>query len=138
VTGDLPVAEDAAGAVHVALSEYKFAMPSTLAAGPQIWQLTNTGEQPHLLDLAGIPAGTTFDEVMGAIGFAITGTPAARALGLEEIRDLAATTPLSPGHTTWIEVDLAPGTYAVACFVSDPANGAPHATMGMVQVFTVH
>jgi len=137
VMGTAPAAGDVAGAVPIAMSEYNFALPNAITAGPQIWQLTNTGEQPHLLDLEGVPDGTTLAQVMELVGFAFTGTPAASALGLDQIRDLYATTPISPGQTTWIEVDLAPGTYAVACFVSDQENGAPHALMGMVQVFTV-
>ena len=74
---------------------------------------------------------------MELISSAFTGTPAASVLGFDEITDVYATPNISPGHTTWIEVDLAPGTYAVACFVPDQETQAPHALMGMVQVFTV-
>lgn len=137
VTGDVPRAGDIEGAISVDLTEYSFAMPESLAAGPQIWQIANTGAQPHFLDLQGLPDGTTNDQVMELLGFVFTGTPAAPALGLEDTRDLYATPNLSPGQTTWIEIDLAPGTYAVACFVPDQANQAPHAMLGMIQVFTV-
>ena len=44
---------------------------------------------------------------------------------------------LSPGQTSWLALDLAPGTYIALCFVPDRETGVPHALMGMVQVFTV-
>lgn len=137
VTGELPTAADIEDAISVNLTEYSFEMPTSLAAGPHIWQISNTGAQPHFLDLQELPDGTTLDQVMDLLGFAFTGTPAAPALGLEDTRDLYATPNLSPGQTVWIEVDLAPGTYGVACFVPDQASQAPHALMGMVQVFTI-
>jgi hypothetical protein len=137
VTGDLPAAGDIAGAIPVTLTEYSFTLPTGLVAGPQIWQVTNAGTQPHFLDLQGLPDGTTLGQVMDLIGFAFAGTPAASALGLEDTRNLYATPNLSAGQTTWIEIDLAPGTYAVACFVPDQATHAPHALMGMVRVFAV-
>jgi hypothetical protein len=119
----------------IAVSEYSFAIPIALGAGPQIWQLTNTGTQPHLMDLAGVPDGTTFDEVMEFLSSAMTGTPAASTLGFEDIREVYSTPNISAGQTMWIEVDLAPGTYAATCFIPVRASGAPHALMGMVQVF---
>jgi len=36
-----------------------------------------------------------------------------------------------------LALDLAPGTYIALCFVPEEETGAPHALMGMVQVFTV-
>jgi|TARA_B100000315_G_C14144924_1_gene393051 hypothetical protein len=43
-----------------------------------------------------------------------------------------------PGETGWGAVlDLAPGDYALVCFVEDPETGAPHAALGMTSSFTV-
>ena len=36
----------------------------------------------------------------------------------------------------WIAVDLAPGTYGVACVVPDPETHAFHVLLGMAQVVT--
>jgi hypothetical protein len=44
---------------------------------------------------------------------------------------------LSAGRTAWLVVDLAPGSYLAACFVPDRDSGAPHAFLGMLDVFTV-
>jgi hypothetical protein len=137
VTGEMTLTEEIADAIPVQLSEYSFIMPATLASGPQIWHLTNTGAQPHFLGLAEVPDGTTFDQVMEFIDTTFTGTPAVSALGPDDVHDVYSSAIISSGQTTWIEVNLAPGTYGLACFFSDQASGAPHALMGMVQVFTV-
>jgi hypothetical protein len=40
-------------------------------------------------------------------------------------------------YTTYQEFDLDPGSYAVICFIIDPATQMPHMMNGMVTVFTV-
>jgi hypothetical protein len=136
VSGDMSAAGDIADAVPVTLTEYSFTLPATLATGPQIWAVTNIGAQPHFLGLAGLPDGTTLDQLAEAISMAFTGTPAASALSLEDIHDIYETSILSSGQTMWISVDLAPGTFGLACFLPDEETGAPHAMLGMMQVFT--
>ena len=49
VTGEMTATEELGGTIPVVLSEYNFDIPATLAAGPQIWQVTNSGAQPHFL-----------------------------------------------------------------------------------------
>ncbi|HEX2194576.1 MAG TPA: hypothetical protein VHK63_06450, partial [Candidatus Limnocylindria bacterium] len=44
---------------------------------------------------------------------------------------------LSAGQTSWLALDLQPGTYVALCFVPDEQTGTPHALMGMVSIFTV-
>jgi hypothetical protein len=44
---------------------------------------------------------------------------------------------LSAGRTAWALVDLPPGTYVALCYVPDREVGAPHALMGMIDVFSV-
>ena len=43
----------------------------------------------------------------------------------------------SGDQTTWIELDLTPGTYAAICFIVDPHTGRPHVLDRMVTVFAV-
>lgn len=137
VTGALPVAQEVAGAVPVNLKEYTFEFPATVKAGPQIWKVTNTGKQPHFLGLASAPAGTTFNQLMDYISSAFTGTPATSVLTDEDLRDIYSAPNISSGQSQWIQVNLDPGTYVVACFIPDQDTGAPHALMGMIQVFNV-
>ena len=57
--------------------------------------------------------------------------------------DVNAVTPvldtgvLSPGQSMWVEVDLQPGQYLAACFLSGPGDLPMHAAMGMFHIFTV-
>jgi hypothetical protein len=138
VTGGVAATPTAvAGAVPVNMKEYTFEVPASIASGPQIWELGNTGTQPHFMVLWGVPSGTTFDQVMATIDSFFTGTPTANALGFEDLRDIYDTSFISPGQHEWVQVDLDPGTYAAVCFFPDKATGQPHALSGMITVFTV-
>ena len=134
-----PAATPAAilGAVPVAMTEYAFAFPAAVAAGPQIWELTDTGSQPHFVVVAAVPDGTTPSQMTGAVATLLTGTPVAGAVPLEAIHGVYDSAYISSGQHLWIQVDLDPGTYVAVCFVPDKGTGQPHALMGMVQVFTV-
>jgi len=126
-----------AGAVPVNMKEYTFELPASIASGPQIWDMGNTGTQPHFMVLWGVPDGTTMTQVLGTISSFMTGTPAADALGFDDIQDVYDTAFISPGQHSWIQVNLDPGTYAAVCFFSDKETGQPHAMEGMITVFTV-
>jgi hypothetical protein len=149
VTGEFTVAESIASTVPVALREYTFVLPGTMTAGEQIWELSNTGEQPHFIVLAKLPDGTTFDELMtffmaleaeeSAEGSPVAASPSAGSTGLSE-EDFAFvydSSIISAGQTTWVQVGLEAGTYGLFCWFSDHESGAPHLAMGMLGVFTV-
>ena len=124
-------------AVTVALGDFYFGGLDKVTAGPQIWEVTNEGVQPHMLVMGKVPDGTTFDQVMATVQTEMTGTPAAGALGPDSIQFLNdGVLLLSKGKTMWLPLDLADGTYVVMCFVTDPATGQPHVMEGMVNMFT--
>jgi len=138
VTGEAAATPAAvAGAVPVNMREYTFEFPATVSSGPQIWDMGNTGEQPHFMVLFGVPADTTVDQMMSTVNSFMTGTPAADALNFEDIHDVYDTSFISPGQHEWIQLNLDPGTYAAVCFFGDKETGQPHALLGMIQVFTV-
>lgn len=147
VTGEMPALEDPAGIVQISMAEMYFEVPDTMTSGPQVWRVENTGEQVHHVVLWGVPDGTTSEQVltlltsMGppaspAAGASNSATPAEPALGFEDLQDLFGTPLFSSGQFGHYEVDLAPGTYVMVCFLPDP-TGMPHFLMGMVEVFTV-
>lgn len=119
------VADPAADAT-IALFEFNFDIPDTLASGNQVWKVVNAGREPHELLVASVPDGSTNETVLDAV---MNGSGEAVAIG--------GMGWLSPGASAWTELDLAPGTYAALCFVFDPATGMPHAMEGMIKVFTV-
>jgi hypothetical protein len=125
--------------VDVQLQEYSFVgLENPIPAGPHLWKFTNTGKQPHIMILFQGPAGITMNQVMTLLQ-SEDATPPADVPYQES--DFNFSQPglgvLSPGQTSWLALDLAPGTYIALCFVPDEETGAPHAVMGMVQVFTV-
>lgn len=136
-TGTVTAPNPTAG-VDVQEQEYAFlGLENPVPAGEQVWKITNTGKQPHFMDVVTLPAGTTQQQLMEAINAEMSGTPVAGGLDLSHITDVGGTSTLSPGQTMWTAFDLAPGTYGVACFFPDQQSGAPHAALGMVAVFTV-
>jgi hypothetical protein len=145
VTGELPTTEEPAVAAEVGLIDFDFEVPDGIAAGPQVWKVVNNGAQPHHLVLAQVPDGTTEEQVIellnaffGPPATPETGaTPVEPALGPDTFVERFSTGVLATGQANWIEVDLAPGTYAAICFVPDRETGLPHALMGMIEVITV-
>jgi hypothetical protein len=125
------------GAVPVNMKEYTFEIPATVKSGPQIWDMANTGTQPHFMVLFGVPSGTTMNQVLATVQSFMSGTPTAGALNFQDIHDVYDTSFVSPGHHLWIQLNLDPGTYAAVCFFGDKNTGQPHALLGMITVFTV-
>jgi len=125
--------------VDVQLQEYAFVgLDESIPAGRHLWKFTDTGTEPHIMILFRGPAGITMNQVMGLLQ-SEDATPPPDFPYQES--DFNFSQPglgvLSPGQTSWLALDLAPGTYIALCFVPDEETGVPHALMGMVQVFTV-
>jgi hypothetical protein len=146
VTGEMPAVEDPAGVTDVGLVDMDFTVPDTFAAGPQIWRVQNNGLQIHHLVLLGVPEGATEDDVMELAAMFAAGPPASPeagaspvampALNPDEVTDEYFTPLFSRGQFNLVEVDLAPGTYAMVCFMPDP-SGTPHVMLGMVEIIVV-
>ncbi len=140
ITGNMPATQEIAGAVSVTMKEYAFEIPASIAAGPQIWHLTNTGKQPHFIVLGQVPAGTTFAQVMATLAFEFSsgGTPPADALAEGDFHDVYDSSFISAGESLWFQLNLEPGTYLAMCFFPDQDSPLqPHAMLGMVQLFDV-
>jgi hypothetical protein len=127
--------------VSVSLTEYSFSgLDQPIPAGTQAWKVTNTGKQPHFVEVDKVPEGTTTQQILDLFQSGGPGapspnaTPPALASQIQFIGDTAA---VSPGETMWVTFTLQPGTYAALCFFPDEQTGIPHAMEGMVHVFTV-
>jgi len=147
VTGEMPAVEEPAGAIDIGLVDMDFTVPETFEAGPQIWRIQNNGLQVHHLVLSGVPEGTTEDDVMELVAmFFEEGPPASPeagaspvampALSPDEMTDEYFTPLFSRGQFNLVEVDLAPGTYAMVCYMPDP-SGTAHVMLGMVEIIVV-
>jgi hypothetical protein len=138
-SGDTPDEPDAD--LTVEMKEFEFAgLPDQVAAGDHVLKVSNSGEQPHIMSIVGLPAGATTEQFQNYLTTILTGTPPAgpsmdiTAESSESVGNIAF---LSKGNTIWAPLHLEPGTYGVVCFIPDPETGGYHATMGMAQVFTV-
>ncbi len=94
----------------------------------------------HDIQFLSVPEGATTDHAMEMFMLEETGgTPSPDNL-LANLNDewapVAACSILAPGVTTWIDIDLAPGSYLVMCPLPFP-SGPPHAFLGMMEVVTV-
>ncbi len=121
----------------ITLSEFAFAIPDDLVAGPQVWRVENAGAQPHELLLTTAPDGTTANDVIALLAEDEESTPNPGGLSFDDLTQVGGLGAISTGGVGWTMVDLAPGTYVALCFALDQASMTPHAMMGMVEVFTV-
>jgi hypothetical protein len=112
--------------------------PDPVPAGPQIWEFTNTGmHSAHHVVMFRVPDETTSEQIVTEFSAMMAGTPPAGEPLMAQMAWVGYAALQSGGQTTWAEFDLEPATYAVICFIIDPATGRPHMLDGMATVFTV-
>jgi hypothetical protein len=121
--------------LSVALVDFAFGLPVELPAGEQTWLIENLGQQWHELIVIPVPDGTTLEDAMLLLTAVEEG--AEDGGGMPEFA--AVWSPMSAGERAWVQVDLAPGTYLVSCFIEDINSDehAIHAALGLVQIVTV-
>ncbi len=141
VTGELPEYPAIDGAIQVTLSDTLIEMPSTVAAGPQIWVVTNTGILPNLAFVLDPGAELSADEAVGGLANYLEladATPIANGSPQDPSawEDVAGSVPITHGVTTIIELDLEPGTYIGTCFSFSPDDLVSETLYQMTQVFT--
>ncbi len=140
VTGQMP-ANLSAPATNATVTFDDFAIDLTegnLAPGTNTIRIENAGAQPHFLELQKGPDGLTKDDLKAVLEADMTGTPVASGIDPEkDFMTVFITGTQSSSTSTWVSVDLEPGTYAALCFFPDKASGEPHAFMGMYNVFQV-
>jgi hypothetical protein len=118
----------------VELVEFGFdAMPTHVAPGQQVWEVSNVGEQIHELLIMRQAPGVSFDDVRLMLEIAPAATPEAGP----PFAIIAGAAPMSPGQTNWLVLDLEAGEHFAICFLPDPDTGAPHFALGMIMPFTV-
>jgi hypothetical protein len=112
--------------------------PDTVPAGPRIWEFSNTGMYgAHHVVMFRVPDGTTSEQIVAEFSAVMSGTPPAGEPLMAQVAWVGYAALQSGGQTTWAEFDLDPATYAVICFIIDPATGRPHVLDGMATVFAV-
>ena len=130
----MPVDGPTAGVI-MTLEDVAFGgLEGPVAAGSTLFEVRNTGEQPRQMVLFRTDRALTPEDFEAWFAAGDSGTPAAVPFTATWVGYAALT---SPGYSTWIELDLEPGTYTATSWVIDPESGMPALLLGMVQSFEV-
>jgi hypothetical protein len=112
--------------------------PEVVPAGPQVWKIDNVGSHHvHHVVMVRVPDGTRSQTIVSEFNAMFNGTPTAGEPVMAQAAWVGYAAIQSGGQTTWSEFNLDPATYAVICFIMDPATSRPHVLDGMTTVFTV-
>lgn len=132
VEGDSNAATAPKSDLQLNLLDFSFTLPDTVPSGKQLWQVTNQGKTAHHALILKLNDGVSDDEFTNwLMEPEPTGPPPAQLV--------VHGAPHDPGVTSWREIDLAPGTYYVVCFLPDFAQNPPlpHVVHGMLRRFIV-
>jgi hypothetical protein len=128
-----PVALPQADAT-IEMLDFSYAV-SGLSAGAQLIQVANKGAEDHEAVFFRINEGKTFEDVRALL--ALPEEEQQEQQFMEVVSEAGAVT-AAAGQTVYVEQELAPGSYALICFLPSPANGgAPHFALGMAQEVVV-
>ena len=114
----------AAPVVDVAMSEYGYDFDARVPAGRVVVRARNLGSVDHELLLVELPED--FPPVKDQL----------QSDKRRAVSNVGRVAKRTPGTTGTFAADLAPGRYAMACFILDP-DGNQHAVKGMVEEFRV-
>ncbi len=104
--------------VTVTMRDYRFETPGQVPRGRVVFRVENEGTMNHALTLVSLPEDyPPIDEQLRSD--VRRGAPT-----------IARVPSWPPGHGSTFAVDLAPGRYAMVCFVTDP-DGVIHGRKGM-------
>lgn len=133
-TGQASPAAAPVADVTVQLDDFAFVLPDEIAAGPQLWQIENVGEQWHEMIVTQFNEGVTVEDVIAWLMEAGPTGPQ----GEPPFQDVGFWSPISEGNRAWGTFDLPPGEYTVICFLPDlTGDMAPHAAHGMMRQLVV-
>ena len=109
-------------------------LDTNIAAGPTLFEVRNTGEQPRQMVLFRTASPLTSDDFAAWFGSMESANPVANPFTMTWVGYAAIA---SPVQATWIELDLEPGTYTATSWVIDHETQMPALLLGMVQSFDV-
>jgi len=112
----------------ITLSDYDFSLSSPLVGGKQRIRVVNAAAQAHEVFLVRLGEGRTPADVVAWVEKP-NGPPPGVPFG--------GTTGIATGGENIVSVDLAPGEYALLCFIPDAKDGKMHVLHGMMKQITV-
>jgi uncharacterized cupredoxin-like copper-binding protein len=118
------VSAERAPDLTISLTDYAFRPTKPIVAGNHLVAVRNDGKQAHELQIAKLLPGKTPGD-LAAWAEKMAGPPPAHFIG--------GVSPIAPGKSNELELNLTPGHYVLLCFVPDAADGKPHVAHGMVR-----
>src|SRR5262249_39889711 len=115
-----PAAEPTAD-VTLSLADYKFETTGPLTtAGAHTFKVSNTGPQPHEVEIVRFAPGKTMKDLAAFMGEAMSpkgpsGPPPGDLIG--------GVSAGMPKQISYFTTNLTPGKYAMLCFISDMKDG---------------
>lgn len=113
--------------VRVSGEDFKFDAPDVIPAGMTEFRFTNKGPSLHHLAILKLNDGKTIDDLRAAL--ANPGPPPSW------VKEYGGANAPVPGEESNVTLNLAPGNYALICFVD--IGGPPHFAKGMVRPLRV-
>lgn len=117
--------------VTITASDFAFEAPDTISSGMVTIRLVNNGPELHHVQLVRLSDGKTYADLMEGMKTMQPTSPMP-----PWIHDVAGPNAPVPGAEWAITQDLAPGTYAILCFIPS-ADNVPHVAKGMSRELTV-
>jgi hypothetical protein len=114
--------------VTLEIADYTFTLSKPLVAGKQVVRVVARGPQPHEVEIIRFEPGKTMNDLLKWFDKP-EGPPPGHGIG--------GTTAQLTGEPVQFSVELAPGEYALVCFIPDAKDGKPHLAHGMVQPFKI-
>lgn len=124
-----PAATLPAGDDTIQLVDYGYVPAHPLTAGHHVLRVVNNGKQWHEMLIIKLDPGKTAMEFGNWADGGLKGVPPGSVLG--------GVTGMEVGHQEDVDVDFAPGSYALICFMPDVKDGRPHYLHGMIYPFTI-
>ncbi len=100
-----------------------------MTTGKHTIKVVTAPGQPHELTPFQLAPGKTPTDMVKFIETGKKGPPPGMPMG--------GVSGVSTGISSFFDVDLKPGDYALVCFLTDPKDGKPHYTHGMLQTVKI-
>jgi hypothetical protein len=139
VTGDADRAGsgDVESDLEVTFKDHKIDIPDEVEAGPQIWEIKNEDDVPHIIISFYYPGSVTAEEVLSLFDMQTGEETVEPTIDFNKLESGPTIAIHSEDQISWVETDLKPGSYVMLCFSSDQGSDISHAENGMTAVFTV-
>lgn len=126
--------------VAVEAADFSFTLPETIEGGLINFQLTNTGQDPHHLQLLKLNDGVSqeqMNQVFQTIAEAMPTEGDAAMFRIFEVSTLAGgPAGVMTGGKSNVTLNITPGQYTLICLLAG-ADRIPHVAKGMVRALTV-